>query len=164
VTGDPLDVQAADPAEIRAAGGIVTRGGKATDVARVAVVHRPKYDDWTFPKGKCDPGESFEDAARREVHEETGLCCELGPEVGSTRYVDNKGRPKLVRYWLMPAPPDADGAIAGAVPNPEVDELRWLAPREAAILLSYEHDRELLGRLPGAGSDPAGDRTEGSDR
>jgi 8-oxo-dGTP diphosphatase len=158
---------AADPAEIRAAGGIVARRGReagdATGVA-VAVVHRPKYDDWTFPKGKCDPGESFEDAARREVLEETGLRCELGPEVGSTRYVDNKGRPKLVRYWLMPAPPDADDAVARSVPNPEVDELRWLAPREAAILLSYEHDRELLGRLPGAGSDPAGDRTEGSNR
>jgi 8-oxo-dGTP diphosphatase len=162
------DAPGGDPVEVRAAGGIVVRDdrghGDGAGSPSVAVVHRPKYDDWTFPKGKCDAGESFEDTARREVAEETGLHCELGPELGSTRYVDNKGRPKLVRYWLMPAPPDADAAVAGAVPNPEVDELRWLAPREAAILLSYGHDRELLGELPGAGSDPGGIRTEGSER
>ena len=62
--------------------------------------------------------------------------------------MDNKGRSKLVRYWVMPAPADADAAVAAAVPNHEVDELRWLGPPEAAMLLSYDHDRELLGRLP----------------
>ena len=132
--------------EVRAAGGVVVRGvGRRIEVA---VVHRPRYDDWTFPKGKCDPGETDAEAAVREVAEETGLHCELGPELGETRYVDNKGRAKLVRYWVMPAPADVDAAVAAAVPNREVDELLWIAPPEAAILLSYDHDRELLGRLP----------------
>jgi 8-oxo-dGTP pyrophosphatase MutT (NUDIX family) len=155
---------AADRVEVRAAGGLVVR--ERGDGPEFAVVHRPRYDDWTFPKGKCDRGESFEDAARREVAEETGLHCELGAEVGTTRYVDNRGRPKVVRYWLMPAPPDADAAVAGAIPNPEVDELRWLAPAEAAKLLSYAHDRDLLGGLPGAGPGIRGPRArpEGSER
>src|SRR5689334_12905132 len=118
------DRQSVDAVEVRAAGGLVVRDG--VDGATIAVVHRPRYDDWTFPKGKCDPGESFEATARREVAEETGLDCELGPEIGATRYVDNRGRSKLVRYWLMPAPPDAVAAVARAIPNREVDELRWL--------------------------------------
>jgi 8-oxo-dGTP diphosphatase len=136
--------------EVRAAGGVIVRrdhGAEASDV-RIAVIHRPRYDDWTFPKGKCDPGETDAEAAVREVAEETGLRCELGPELGETRYVDNKGRAKVVRYWVMPAPADADAAVAAAVPNREVDELLWIARPEAAILLSYDHDRELLGRLP----------------
>jgi 8-oxo-dGTP diphosphatase len=148
-----------DEPEVRAAGGVVVRGdttplpaGRSDDGPEVglelAVIHRPRYDDWSFPKGKCDAGESFADAARREVAEETGLHCELGPELGDTRYRDSRGREKLVRYWVMPAPEDADVAVAGAVPNGEVDELRWLAPAEAARLLTYVHDRELLGRLP----------------
>ena len=139
--------------EVRAAGGLVVR--HRTSNPEVALVHRPRYDDWTFPKGKCDPDESYEEAARREVAEETGLHCELGPEVGETRYVDNRGRSKLVRYWAMPAPDDADAAVSRAIPNREVDELRWLPLREAAMLLTYAHDRELLARLPGAGSGAA---------
>jgi 8-oxo-dGTP diphosphatase len=170
VTGRPDDGPGdGDPVEVRAAGGIVVRAGRGDGVGepatQLAVIHRPRYDDWTFPKGKCDPGESFEDTARREVVEETGLDCRLGPEIGSTRYVDSKGRAKIVRYWLMPAPADADAAVARAVPNPEVDELRWIGPAEAAILLSYTHDRELLARLSGAGWDAvrAGPGPEGSD-
>jgi 8-oxo-dGTP diphosphatase len=77
--------------KVRAAGGVVTRDG------RVALVHRPKYDDWTFPKGKLDPHEDFEQAALREVEEETGLRCRLGSELPTTSYIDPKGRRKVVR-------------------------------------------------------------------
>jgi 8-oxo-dGTP diphosphatase len=117
--------------EVRAAGGVVVRDG------RIAVVHRPRYDDWSLPKGKLDPGESFEQAALREVQEETGLVCELGEELSSTTYHDRKGRFKLVRYWLM------DPVAGEFEPNDEVDELRWLTPAEAAALLTYARDAEL---------------------
>ena len=118
--------------EVEAAGGAVVREG------RVAVVHRPKYDDWSLPKGKLDPGESFEDAAVREVEEETGLRCELGKELPATRYRDSKGRPKVVRYWRMTP---VEGEFS---PTDEVDELRWLEPAEAVRLLTYDRDRELV--------------------
>ena len=118
--------------EIQAAGGVVVRD------SRVAVVHRPEYDDWSLPKGKLDPGESPEEAALREVEEETRLRCELGPELPSTSYRDGKGRPKVVRYWQM-APVEGEFS-----PTEEVDELRWLEPDEAAALLTYEGDREPL--------------------
>jgi 8-oxo-dGTP diphosphatase len=118
--------------EVEAAGGAVLRDG------RVAVVHRPKYDDWSLPKGKLDRGESFEEAAVREVEEETGLRCELGAELPSTRYQDSKGRPKVVRYWQMTP---VEGEFR---PTGEVDELRWLEPPEAARLLTYDRDREVV--------------------
>ena len=85
--------------EVRAAGGLVVRDGEAGP--QVLLVHRPRYDDWTFPKGKVDAGESDEHAAIREVEEETGYRCALEAELPSTRYFDNRGRPKLVRYWHM---------------------------------------------------------------
>jgi 8-oxo-dGTP diphosphatase len=123
--------------EVLAAGGVVVRD------RRVAVIHRPKYGDWSFPKGKLDPNEGFAEAALREVQEETGLRCRLGPEVASTRYRDSKGRSKLVRYFRMEP-------LAGSFePTDEVDELRWLAPPEAAALLSYERDREVLAAVEG---------------
>ena len=84
-----------DRAEVLAAGGVVRRDG------RILLVHRPKYDDWTLPKGKLDAGEGFEEAALREVEEETGFRCELGDELEPTAYTDGKGREKLVRYWEM---------------------------------------------------------------
>jgi 8-oxo-dGTP diphosphatase len=118
--------------KVKAAGGAVVRDG------RVAIVHRPKYDDWTLPKGKLDPGESFEEAALREVEEETGLRCRLGRQLPSSKYVDPKGRRKVVRYWQMEP---LEGEFA---PNKEVDELRWLEPAGARDLLSYERDREVL--------------------
>jgi 8-oxo-dGTP diphosphatase len=117
---------------IDAAGGVVVRDG------RVLLVHRPRYDDWTFPKGKLDPGESFEDAALREVEEETGVRCTLDRELPATRY-EVRGRPKLVRYWLM-----APEAETDFVPNHETDEVRWLTPDEARALLTYDHDRDVL--------------------
>jgi 8-oxo-dGTP diphosphatase len=119
-------------ARIEAAGGVVVRDGQ------VALVHRPRYDDWTLPKGKLDPGESFEQAALREVEEETGLRARLVRELPPTSY-DVSGRPKIVRYWLM----EVDDATP-FVPNDETDELRWVALDEALRLLTYERDRDVL--------------------
>ena len=120
---------------VRAAGGLVVRDG------RVLLVHRPKYDDWTFPKGKADDGETDEDCALREVLEETGLSCELVEHVGVTEYVDSKGRPKIV-HWFSMRP------LAGEFePTDEVDELRWEQPAAAAELLSYERDVPLLAAV-----------------
>ena len=121
---------------VRAAGGLVLRDGK------FLLVHRPRYDDWTFPKGKCDVAEPDEACALREVHEETGLVCRIDGEVGTTEYVDSKGRPKRVRWWLM-EPLEGDFS-----PNDEVDEVRWAEPAEAATLLSYDRDLALLETLP----------------
>ena len=133
---------------VRAAGGLVVRRGK--DGLEVLLVHRPAYDDWTFPKGKLEAGELEPDAAVREVAEETGLACLLGRELGETEYVDSRGRPKRVRYWAMVAP-------AGEPrPTNEVDEVVWAAPAEAAGRLSYERDQAPLGRLDeavGAGNE-----------
>jgi 8-oxo-dGTP diphosphatase len=124
-------------AEVRAGGGVVL-----DPEGRVALVHRPRYDDWTLPKGKLDRGESFEDAAVREVEEETGMRCRLVRELPSSEYLDPKGRSKLVRYWLMEVEHDP-----GFVPNNEVDELRWVPVDEAPALLTYARDAEILGSV-----------------
>jgi 8-oxo-dGTP diphosphatase len=126
-----------DP-DISAAGGVLLRRGDGP--ARVAVIHRPKYMDWSLPKGKLEKGESWEEAALREVEEETGFRAQAGKELPSVSYMDRKGRSKLVRYWLM------EPLEGGFEPHGEVDELRWLTRREAADLLSYDHDRELVNR------------------
>jgi 8-oxo-dGTP diphosphatase len=120
--------------EIRAAGGVIVRDG------RIAVVHRPRYDDWSLPKGKLDAGESFEDAALREVAEETGLSCRLEDELAPAHYL-SKGRPKIVRWWRMTVI-DEGGDTDG-----EVDLLRWLTPAQAIAQLTYEHDRDLIRSL-----------------
>ncbi len=125
---------------VEAAGGVIVRDGEAG--TEVCLVHRPRYDDWTFPKGKLDPGESFEEAALREVEEETGLRCTLESELPTRHYRDNKDREKIVRYWQMEVDEDP-----GFEPNNEVDELRWLPMAEAAELLTYERDRGLLQGL-----------------
>jgi 8-oxo-dGTP diphosphatase len=121
---------------VRAAGGVPVRRG--VDGLEVLVVHRPQYGDWSFPKGKCDPGESDETCAVREVEEETGLRCALGPELPSTEYHDSKDRPKRVRYWQL-------HVVSGELRfQHEVDEARWLAPGEAEQALTYERDLAVL--------------------
>ena len=111
---------------------------------QIVVVHRPVQQDWSFPKGKLDPRETLEAAALREVREETGMACRLLRFIGHTEYVDRKGRPKAVAYWIM-------AAEAGFfTPNEEVDELRWLTLEAAARILSYPRDRELIAVLMAA--------------
>jgi 8-oxo-(d)GTP phosphatase len=122
--------------EVRAGGGVVRRHGRRGP--EFALVHRPRYDDWTFPKGKAERGESDEDNAEREVREETGMRCERGPEVATISYTDHAGRPKTVRYWLMFP---TGGVFA---PSDEVDQLRWVDASTAAALLTYDHDRHVL--------------------
>jgi 8-oxo-dGTP diphosphatase len=128
-----------DAAEVKASGGVVwRRGGDGT--IELVLVHRPRYDDWSLPKGKLDPGEAWEAAALREVEEEVGLRCRLGEELPTVQYRDNKGREKVVRYWLMEPEHDA----APFTPNDEVDEMRWLDVEQAIALLSYPHDAALV--------------------
>ena len=122
---------------VRAAGGIVSRKGPNGEV-EVLVVHRGKHNDWTFPKGKAHVGESDEACAIREVEEETGLRCELGPELAETTYRDSHGRWKRVRYWAMTP---VGGRIEAAE---EVDAARWVTPTEAEVILTYEHDVDVL--------------------
>jgi len=122
-------------AQVKAAGGVVVRAD-----GLIAVIHRPRYDDWSLPKGKLEDGESFETGALREVEEETGIRGRILEELEPTEYVDRKGRDKIVRWYRM----DLDGEPVAFAPNDEVDELRWLTPAEARDLLSYEHDRVLI--------------------
>ena len=125
---------------ILAGGGVVSRstedGGR-----EVVLVHRPAYEDWTFPKGKLDGAETEAEAALREVEEETGLRCSLADELGLVSYEIGPGLTKSVRYWVMGA---TDGTLA---PAHEVDEARWVAEDEARAMLSYEHDRDVLDRF-----------------
>lgn len=128
---------------VRAAGGLVLRRNQDTGL-EVLLVHRPKYDDWTFPKGKALPDESDENCALREVEEETGLSCELVAELSGTSYTDSHGRPKVVRYWSM-------RPLAGEFsPHAEVDEARWLPLEGARAALTYDRDRDVLRSLGGA--------------
>jgi 8-oxo-dGTP diphosphatase len=131
------DVTKSDAADVRAAGGVVWRMNEAA--VDVLVIHRPAYDDWSFPKGKVDPGDVDEEhTALREVEEEAGLRCALGRELPSCDYVDRKGRPKHVRYWEM-------RRLAGVfAPNHEVDEARWLSLSDARTILTYPRDRDVL--------------------
>jgi 8-oxo-dGTP diphosphatase len=131
---------------VRAAGGVPVRAGGAG--LEVLVVHRPRYRDWTFPKGKRDPGETDEECAVREVAEETGLVCRLEHELPSTTYRDSQGREKLVRYWRLQV---VGGELAF---DHEVDAARWVDPYGAAELLSYERDLAVLRAA--VGSDPEG--------
>jgi 8-oxo-dGTP diphosphatase len=132
--------------EVRAAGGIVRRRSRRWPHRReIALVHRPRYDDWSFPKGKRDGKETDEQTALREVEEETGFRCTLGTDLGSVKYRDAHGRLKRVRYWAMDLAEGEDGSRFR--PNREVDELRWCRLREAGRLLTYDHDRALIERL-----------------
>ena len=126
---------------VRAAGGVVVRDVDGTP--EVVLVHRPKYDDWTLPKGKLEKGETDEECALREVEEETGLVCELVEELDSSSYVDASGRPKLVRYWLM-------RPVSGELhPSREVDDVRWVPVADAEQQLSYLRDVRILDSARG---------------
>ena len=121
---------------IRAAGAILHRDGL------VAVVHRPKYDDWTLPKGKLEDGESDRDAAVREVEEETGHVGTIERDLGTIGY-DVEAGPKSVRYFLMAA------GAGGRTLAKDVDRVRWVGIDEAVTLVSYDRDREVLERARG---------------
>jgi len=125
---------------VRAGGGVVRRVGSTGP--EVLLVHRPRYDDWTFPKGKAEPGETDSRAALREVEEESGLRCVLGRELPATRYRDGRGRRKIVRYWTM-------AVVGGSFrPHAEVDEIAWATAELAASKLSYERDLAVLAATP----------------
>lgn len=125
---------------VRAAGGLVHETG-GNGAGRVLVVHRPAYDDWSFPKGKLEGTETEEEAAVREVEEETGLHCRLERELATTSYHDARGRSKTVRYWVMTP---VAGQLAAAH---EVDDARFVTLDEARLLLTYARDVELLDLL-----------------
>jgi 8-oxo-(d)GTP phosphatase len=144
-------VKAADQGQdtvVRAAGGIVWRdrpGGARERDIEILLVHRPRYDDWTLPKGKLLPGEDERAGALREVQEESGFLCELVRPVGRVRYHDRYGRPKTVDYFEMRP---TEGRF---VPGDEVDQIRWLSPAKAAGALTYPYDRDLVERFGGPG-------------
>ena len=127
------------PGEVRAAGVVPVR--LRSGRLQVAVVHRPKYDDWSWPKGKLDHGEDFVSAAVRETLEETGLQVRLVAPLPEMRYSLRGGGSKLVCYWV--------GRVVGGDGRleHEVDEVRWLTPGSAAGRLTYGHDQELLERV-----------------
>ena len=148
--GDDLTLlEPAPDTLVRAAGGVVWRSASSGDV-EVLVVHRPRYGDWSFPKGKCETGEASSVCALREVEEETGYRCLLGPELSGTAYLDAKGRHKQVRYWAMTL---ASGSFEA---NEEVDQILWLPVGEAGSRLSYDRDRSVLDSFTTGRSEPGG--------
>ena len=136
-----MEERAGERPLVRAAGGVVWRrnGG----AIQVVLVHRPRYDDWTLPKGKVDLGETDEDAALREVHEEASIRASLGPELPSTTYLDRSGKNKRVRYWAMNV---VEGSPAG---DNEVDVAEWVNVVEARSRLTYQRDVVVLDALEG---------------
>ena len=133
--------------EIRAAGGLLWRRNgrtKAVDEIEVVLIHRPRYDDWSLPKGKLEPGETAFEAALREVWEETGYHALPGRSLGKVRYLKssrNGVRPKVTSFWAMSA------GTGSFEPGSEVDRIRWTPLAEARELLTYPTDREILGRF-----------------
>ena len=129
---------------VRAAGGIIVRDAKKGP--KVLLVHRPRYDDWSFPKGKIDPGETLKQAAKREVLEETGFEYKLHrPKLPVLGYIDGQGRDKVVQYWLMTI---TRGSFE---PNDEVDLITWVRVRTAEHRLTYARDRQFFHDLVESG-------------
>jgi 8-oxo-dGTP diphosphatase len=134
---------------IRAAGGVVWRPASqdpsVEGAVEIALIHRPRYDDWSIPKGKLAPGESDLEGAVREVLEETGFRVRVGRPLGEVRYMKlssaGESRPKVVRYWAMQMD---SGAFT---PNREVDRLEWVTPAQAQSMLTHDHDRDVLERF-----------------
>ncbi len=125
---------------IDAAGGVIWRYSDRPEM-EILLVHRPRRQDWSLPKGKLRPGEDALRAALREVREETGLRCAVGPELPGTAYLDRKARDKNVRYWAMMP-------LSGRFKrNAEVDEVRWMPVDEAAVLLTNDHDIPVIAAL-----------------
>jgi 8-oxo-dGTP diphosphatase len=142
------------PGVVRAAGGVVWRSDGRGGV-ELLVVHRSHRSDWSFAKGKADPGEDDAACALREVAEETGHRCRLGPELGRVQYRDHRDRPKVVRWWAMTV-------VSGDfVPNDEVDEVAWLGPAEAFGRLTWATDHEVLRRFEALGLAPGGAGADG---
>ena len=138
---------AAPPAPVRAAGTVLWRPAPTPappGAVEIAVVHRPRYDDWSLPKGKAEPGEDPAQTAVRETREETGYACELGAPLPTVRYAVKDGRPKEVRYWA------ARAGAGGFAPGDEVDRLEWLDPDAARRRLTYDHDRPLIDAFAAA--------------
>ena len=127
------------PYDVVAAGAVVTRHG-----SEVLLVHRPRYDDWSFPKGKRDRGEHVLATAVREVAEETGLHVRLGPPLDRQRYAVAGSRMKTVHYWVARVVGDDD--VSGYQPNDEIDQVAWVPWDEAEALLTYPHDRDTLAQ------------------
>ena len=126
-----------EPRDVRAAGAVVTRKG-----GEVLLVHRPKYDDWSFPKGKLDRGEHAVTAAVREVAEETGLDVRLGPSLARQRYRMSNGRWKSVDYWTARVVGSDD--VGRYRPNDEIDAVEWVPWKDAQQRLTYSYDRDTL--------------------
>ncbi len=125
--------------EVWGAGGVIHR---VTETGpEVLLIHRPRHDDWSFPKGKLDPGETLKECALREVEEETGLRCLPGTKLPPVEYRDARQRHKAVVYWTMTV---IDGSFT---PNDEVDIMAWFDLESATGCLTYRHDRELLDRI-----------------
>lgn len=142
-------------ARVVAAGALVWRlNGRKVEVL---LVHRPRYDDWSWPKGKLDPDETLPVCAAREVEEETGLAVTLGQPLPTVRYRDRDGRPKSAHYWAAQEMADGDPARLARRPvtpvDGEIDETRWVDVAKAAKLLTYPHDRAPLGALADQWSD-----------
>ena len=132
---------------VRGAGGILYRfrSEPAPGEPRhpeVLLIHRPRLEDWSFPKGRLDPGETSEVCALREVAEETGYTCELSEELPTVRYMDRSGRPKEVRFWKM-----IPTSRIELKPNDEVDKIAWMDARDAFTKLTHKTDRLLLERF-----------------
>lgn len=127
-----------EASQVQAAGCVLWRRSATGDGIELALVYRPKWADWSLPKGKLKRGEDPQRAAVREVLEETGMHCALGPALPNSCYLDAAGRPKIVYYWAA----ETTGGVFRS--NREVSQLVWLPPTTALEWLTHERDKELI--------------------